>query len=651
MARQDSASSFDRRQFVGGAIAAGAAAAAAAVPVIAQADESAAADGEVSAGSGEAFEKTVDWDAEYDVIVVGFGGAGAAAAITAADAGAKTLLLEKAPKAEAGGNSNICMQWLCYAEEGDKEGVRTYFENLRGGWDTPSDEILDVYIEGMGQQKEWLESLGAPAPTIFADYIDFPEFEGASSYKMLTVDGNNGMKAGEDFGGGGAAYQLFFDNVEQRSDMIDVWYEAPAKHLIQDPSTKIIHGVIAEVEGQQIKIRAKNGVVLCCGGFENNPEMQQQFTQRKFWPSLGRALYNEGDGIKMALEVNADLWHMGNVVTNNQEFYDPNTQTGSFAFASYSPFKGIFVGPDGTRVYDGRFAHGKQPVNGEFRNASVPNQQYYIWDQAMQDLGPANQHWTADSSEEMERGWVIKADTLEDLGKQLGMTDEAAAKLSETVDLYNSFCEDGFDPQFGRAAEQLVPISTAPFYACNIVPQITNTQGGPRKNEKGEVLDVEGNPIPHLYEAGELGDIWSNLYQAGNNLGGGQIFGRISGANAAAPKDDNLQESVLTGEGFKPTVEEPTYEAGENQYIGRGRGKSPAGIVVRVTLDGEAIANVEILEQHETDGLEPVDRALKNLPAAMIESGSADVDVESGATRTSAGIMAAVADALAQAGK
>ena len=144
------------------------------------------------------------------------GGAGAAAAITAAGAGAKTLLLEKAPKAEAGGNSNICMQWLCYAEEGDKEGVRTYFENLRGGWDTPSDEILDVYIEGMGQQKEWLESLGAPAPTIFADYIDFPEFEGASSYKMLTVDGNNGMKAGEDFGGGGAAYQLFFDNVEQR---------------------------------------------------------------------------------------------------------------------------------------------------------------------------------------------------------------------------------------------------------------------------------------------------------------------------------------------------------------------------------------------------------------------------------------------------
>ena len=88
------------------------------------------------------------------------------------------------------------------------------------------------------------------------------------------------------------------------------------------------------LRGQQIKIRAKNGVVLCCGGFENNPEMQQQFTQRKFWPSLGRALYNEGDGIKMALEVNADLWHMGNVVTNNQEFYDPDTQTGSFAFAA-----------------------------------------------------------------------------------------------------------------------------------------------------------------------------------------------------------------------------------------------------------------------------------------------------------------------------
>ena len=123
---------------------------------------------------------------------------------------------------------------------------------------------------------------------------------------MLTVDGNTGMKQGDN-GGGGAGYALLQRNVEDRSDAIDVWYEAPAKHLIQDPSTKIVHGVIAEVDGQEISIRAKNGVILALGGYENSPEIQQNYTQRKFWPSLGRALYNEGDGVKMLLEINADL--------------------------------------------------------------------------------------------------------------------------------------------------------------------------------------------------------------------------------------------------------------------------------------------------------------------------------------------------------
>lgn len=630
--------SLDRRSFVAGALAAGITGAGM-LSHAAQADESSPS---ISDG---AFELSQAWDAEYDVIVVGFGGAGAATAITAADEGAKVLLLEKAPEGHAGGNSNICMQWVCTTE--DKEGVRTYFEALRGDWGSPSDAILDVYLDGMTENKAWLESLGAPSVTPF-EYAEFPDFPGVESFVPVTVDGSNGMNPPHAFGGNGACYNLLKTNVESRSDAIDVWYEAPAKHLVQDPSTKVIHGVIAEVAGTPISIRARNGVVLTCGGYEENPRMQQDYAQRKYWPSTGSVHYNEGDGIKMALEVNASLWHMSNVVTNNGEFYNEDARVATFGFGAFGGGKGVYIGPDGSRVFDGSAHHGKVDVNGEYRNASLPNTFWDVWDQAIQDLGPINQTWSADSSEEIQKGWVVTADTIEDLAAQMGYDADTAALVAQTIDEYNAFCADGYDPKFNRTPDSMRPIATAPFYACKLTCCTGNTQGGPERNERGEVLDVEGNPIPHLYESGELGDIWSNLYQASCNLGGGFIFGRISGKNAAAPKDDNYQGSVLSGAGFQPVVEEKSYEVGENQYIGRGRGKAPAPMVVRVTMEGDAIANVEILDQWETVGLAAVDRALETLPAAIAQAGSLDVDVVAGATRTSAGVIAAVADALSQ---
>ena len=128
------------------------------------------------------------------------------------------------------------------------------------------------------------------------------------------------------------------------------------------------------------------------------------------------------------------------------------------------------------------------------------------------------------------------------------------------------------------------------------------------------------------------------------------IFGRISGANAAAVKDDVTQDSLLEGEGFKPTVAERSYECSENQYIGYGMGKGMAPMAVRVTIEDGTITNVEVLEHWETLGWAAIDRAFATLPQAIIDANGTDVDMVSGATRTSAGIIAAVADAMAQAG-
>ncbi len=634
MASIDARAALDRRTFVAGTAAG----------VLATAAATLAA-GTAGAEETEAFERTVAWDAEYDVVVVGLGGAGCATAITAADAGAKVLVLEKAPEGYSGGNSNICMQWICYTE--DPEGVRTYFEALRGGYDTPSDAILDVYIEGMQQNKEWFESLGAPNVQTF-DYVEYPQFEGSSAFTPFTVDGSTGMKPPLVFGGNGACYTLLKKNVTDRADSIDVWYEAPATHLIQDPATKVIHGVTAQVGDKEVKVRAKNGVVLTCGGYENSPQMQQDYNQRLFWPPTGTCYYNEGDGIKMALEVNADLWHMANIVTNNGCFRNEQTGNATFGFGIYVSTRGINIANNGTRVHDGKAYHGKVQYNDAFLNAALPDTYWYVYDQAIQDAGAINPTWSADSSEEIEKGWVIKADTLDELAQKMGLTDEAAQTMAQTIAVYNGFAADGFDPVFGRSAESMFAIQTAPFYACKQTCCCGNTQGGPRRNERGEVLDVAGDPIPHLYESGELGDVWSNLYQASCNLGGGMIFGRISGANAAAVKDDVTQDD-LVGTPFAPEVAEEQYETGESQYIGRGMGKGQAPMVVRVTMDGDKISAVEILKHYETEGLAAIDRALTELPAAMAQAGSVEVDMVAGATRTCAGIIEAVNDALAQA--
>ena len=585
-----------------------------------------------------AFEKTIDWAAEFDAVVIGFGGAGAATAITAADNGAKVLIVEKAPEGRAGGNSVICMQWICGTS--DKAETVKYIKALRGQFTTPSDEMIERYVDGMAENFEWFQSLGAPDPQYF-NYCEFPELEGSASFTPFTVAGNTGMSATA-FGGDGAAYHLLKDNVNKREN-ITVWYEAEASRLIQDGVSKMVHGVTVKIDGQEINVRARNAVVLACGGFENNKEMQQDFTQRLFWPSTGNAHYNTGDGIRMAIDAGADLWHMSNVVTNI-EFYDEENKYATFAFQGTT--RGIMVGPDGTRfaAEDAPRRHGKFNVSGTWQNSPLPDYMFSIFDENGRAQGRLHFTWTDDSQEEIDKGWIVKADTLEELAGLIGIDAET---LVASVDKWNGFMDQGEDIAFGRKAN-LVRIDTAPFYAVKVTPCMGNTQGGPRKNIDGQVLTPYGEVIPHLYTNGELGDIWSNCYQASCNLGGGFIFGRIIGKQIAVPATDNFQESVMDGkENYVPAVQGAEYELGENEYIGEGRGKGGTPIRVKVTKDGDRIANIEVLDHTETAGIS--DSAFENVIADILEKQTPDVDIVSGVTLTSNGIIEAVKNALAQA--
>jgi len=138
--------------------------------------------------------------------------------------------------------------------------------------------------------------------------------------------------------------------------------------------------------------------------------------------------------------------------------------------------------------------------------------------------------WSEDNSAELAKGWIKTADSIPALASSLGLD---SARLAETVRSWNRYCDAGHDADFGRSL-MMEPIADPPFYAVELSPSMLNTQGGPRRNERGQIVRPDGKPIPRLYSAGELGSIYSYLYQGTGNIGGCLAFGRVSGRNAAA---------------------------------------------------------------------------------------------------------------------
>jgi succinate dehydrogenase/fumarate reductase flavoprotein subunit/uncharacterized protein with FMN-binding domain len=597
----------------------------------------------VASAQQEAFEFTVDWSAEYDVIVIGFGGAGATAAAFAADEGAKVLLLEKAPEGREGGNTPVSAGCILGIEENERDEALKYFKSIRGDFNTPSDKIVETYVDGAIWSYDWIRGLGAK-PVLLGE--DGREFAGDDHFP-----GNVRVWFNEGIGGSPVHYQLIHKLVEERRDKIDVWYEAPGTKLIQDPATLTIHGVVAEVAGKEYSIRAKNGVVLCTGGFQNNIDMIQTYMNIPYAYPKG-TLYNTGDGIKMAQAVGAELWHMGNssgfdlnIIDENNRSYGYSLQGGTFTQGS-----AIFVGPDGTRYTNETqgLGHGYIKYHGYYMQPDHPFPVYCVFDSKAFETpiySGALTNWGSGNAGALEKGVIIQADTLEELA---GKLDIPEGNLSATVAQYNQFCLDGEDVRFGRDPQYLNPFQTeGPYYAVTLVPTFTNTLGGPVRDEEGRVIHVSGEPIPNLYSAGECGSIIPYIYQMGSCLTENMVFGRISGTNAAIPKSNTYQGSVMEG---KTPVNFATatvaYETGANEYIGVANGIG-MNLTVKVTMDGDKIAAVEILSHNETAGIS--DGAIEKIPAAIVEAQSTDVDVVTGATMTSNAIKAAVDQALAEA--
>jgi hypothetical protein len=172
------------------------------------------------------------------------------------------------------------------------------------------------------------------------------------------------------------------------------------------------------------------------------------------------------------------------------------------------------------------------------RYSRIPS--YVIFDERTKQSGPitsighgANRgyEWSSDNQVEIDRGWISSGKDAHELAHRLGIRDKV--RLNATVNTYREACEHARDDEFGRSPRTLIEFQGA-LYGLPLWPCLLNTQGGPKRNSRGQILNVWGKPIKRLYSAGELGSVWGFLYQSGGNLGECLGLGRMAGTNAAA---------------------------------------------------------------------------------------------------------------------
>jgi len=587
---------------------------------------------------------TIPWDATYDVVIVGYGGAGAVASITASDLGANVLMVEKAPKGEEGGNTRFCGQHVVDFTSFE-EGVK-YLKAVRGHYTVWPDEWIELFVEKAAEFEDWWNGFGyteyETRPR--ADY-DLPGKDSVIMY-YTEIPGNPRLWTG------------LSEQVQKRVDAgkLEIWYESPATKLIQDPFNKTILGVEVQTEGRTVNIRAKNGVILACGGFENNQKMIQNYLQRPYNGYLGTK-YNTGDGIKMAIEVGADLWHMSATSGPYPAFEDPETGVGRRVTDSVGKNAAIFVGPDGTRFMNENFSpkHGYTMINGVYSVLNIPPDSWMVFDRTTLESTELLTGFGEGNATALEKGWIVGGDTIEELAEKTGLDAEG---LAAEIEKFNGFAKSGADADFGRPAENLTAFDGQGYYALRITPCNLNTQGGPVRNTNCEVLDINGNPIPNLYSAGELGSMHSGLYQGGSNVAECIITGRIAATNACAPKADPAPVTLTVATQPEPFVKSEEAEAGQEvagpgESIGTATGIG-GEIKVKVTMQDGKIQNVEVLSHNETEGIGTVAME-KLIPEIIAANGTRDpasgepLDAVSGATVTSNALLQAVENALASA--
>lgn len=486
---------------------------------------------------------------EFDLAIVGYGSAGVAAAITAARRGAKVALIDKQP--QDAHFSSTRMSGGMFMGATDVDQATLYLDACSGGM-IPTD-ISRAWAERAVIVQDWARSIGIDSMHAAGGwYPKLPGFESIVVYGpmprgvdpatveyTLPAPGELAFKGPVPFGNGQTLHDQMVEAVDAEPN-IQTFFAHRAERLVQEEG-RIVGLVCGAGEGQVI-IRAKRGVVLACGGFEQDQEMI--LNNLKAYPIyFYGSPANTGDGIRMAQAVGADLWHMNQMIGRAVgHFAHPDGREISF---------NISVNPPGYAIVD---KYGQRFANEYLQAISKPNfyyellhydadllehpriPAYWIFDSRRLNARPlsggsyGHYTWSKDNRAEIEMGWIKEASSIEEAAGAAGCLDPAAA--AATIATYNAACAAGED-EFGRPTSSLIPIDQPPYYCVPVYPGGATTNGGPRRDAKARILNAFREPIPGLYGAGELGGAIGLLYPSpGANLGEAFAFGVIAAESA-----------------------------------------------------------------------------------------------------------------------
>ncbi len=442
-----------------------------------------------------------------DVVVLGAGGAGVAAAVEAYDAGAKVVLLEKMGVI---GGTTATSQGMVGAYESkytkEKDVHHTYEEmyaNLMSNASYRLDPALtSITIKESGSAIDFMaDRLGMHFYDVIVGY-------GPLQMMHLVEGAGPAMKTAMEGALAGTEIELMLET------------EATEILMNEDGSAK---GVKAVRGNDTIYVYA-DSVIVCTGGYAYNPEMTVRLDPEKRGTMGIGHVASTGEGIMMASNVGALLTHVNDMMCVLKDYEIMTEHNGNSTTANVSSFisrdNTVLLGANGKRfVNEKDIGYMTQKLNSPVFDQMHKDDLGYVW--AISDKASLE-------AKNVVRGlgmeWIT-ADTFEELGEKMGLD---AAVVAETLNNYNSYVEAGHDPEFGRL---LLAKLEAPYCAVRVMPCEIITYGGIARNEASEVIRADGTVIPGLYTAGEAS---ANSAYMGFTITNAFVWGRTAGTYAAA---------------------------------------------------------------------------------------------------------------------
>ena len=492
-----------------------------------------------------------DSTVDADVVVVGAGGAGMTAAITAAAEGKSVVILES--QSMVGGNSVRATGGMnagktVYQDEnefGESAGVEktlktaaekyadnetitalaktvseqwaAYQANPTGYFDSVELMELDTMIGGKGiNDPELVETLCANS----ADAIDWLDEHGITLHNVSSFGGASVKRIhrpvnaeGKTVSVGSYMIPLLQENCETAG--VKMMLDTTATEILTDANGAAVGVKATGASGETVTVNAK-AVVLATGGFGANLDMVVKYKPELKGFMTTNAPGIQGQGIEMAQAIGAATVDMDQIQIH------PTVEANTAALITEG-LRGdgaILINEEGQRFID---EVGTRDVVSAAEIAQTGSYSWLVVDQAMADASSVIQGY-------IKKGYTVTGATYEELGKAMGVD---AAAFAETMEKWNGYVEAKNDPDFGRTSFAN-PLNTAPYYAVKVTAGVHHTMGGLKINANTEVLNEKGEVIPGLFAAGEVtGGVHGANRLGGNAVADFTVFGRIAGAAAS----------------------------------------------------------------------------------------------------------------------